>query len=44
MISRRTGNAGDIVQVDGPVQDCSAAIADALELLKSCINPSTCFF
>ena len=31
-------------QIDGLVQDCIFPIADALEMLQSCIKPSTCTF
>ena len=33
-------NAG--YNIDGSVQECSNSIANALELLQSCIKPSNC--
>ena len=30
------------VHIEGLVQDCSNIVAIALELLQSCINPTTC--
>ena len=36
------GSFGD-EYIDGLVQDCSNSIANALELLQSCTNPSVCF-
>ena len=31
-----------VLHIDGSVQDCSISIANALEILQSCTNPSIC--